>query len=53
MARRLLGPLLVVPQFEGMINAPETRISMPPEPVANQILQDPIFGHLSTHVEQS
>ena len=48
MARRPLGPLLVVPQFEDMINAPETRISVPPEPVANQILQDPIFGHLSS-----
>ena len=48
MARRLLGPLLVVPQFEDMINAPETRISVPPEPIANQIVQDPIFGHLST-----
>ena len=32
MARRPLGPLLVVPQFEDMINAPETRISVPPEP---------------------
>jgi hypothetical protein len=31
-----------------MINAPETRISVPPEPIANQIVQDPIFGHLST-----
>jgi hypothetical protein len=40
--------LLVVPQFEDMINAPETRISVPPEPIANQIVQDPIFGHLST-----
>ena len=48
MARRPLGPLLVVPQFEDMINAPETRISVPPEPVANQVLQDPIFGRLST-----
>ena len=48
MARRPLGPLLVVPQFEDMINAPETRISVPPEPIANQIVQDPIFGHLST-----
>ena len=48
MARRPLGPLLVVPQFEDMINASETRISVPPEPVANQILQNPIFGHLST-----
>ena len=48
MARRPLGPLLVVPQFEDMINAPETRIRVPPEPVANQIVQDPIFGHLST-----
>ena len=47
MARRPLGPLLVVPQFEDMINAPETRISIPPEPIANQIAQDPIFGHLS------
>ncbi len=48
MARRPLGPLLVVPQFEDMIDAPETKISVPPEPVANQILQDPIFGHLSS-----
>ena len=48
MARRPLGPLLIVPQFEDMINAPETRISVPPEPIANQIVQDPIFGHLST-----
>ena len=48
MARRPLGPLLVVPQFEDVITAPETRISVPPEAVANQILQDPIFGHLST-----
>ena len=48
MARRPLGPLLVVPQFEDMISAPDTRISVPPEPVANQILQDPIFGHLSS-----
>ena len=48
MARRSLGPLLIVPQFEDMINAPETRISGPPEPIANQIVQDPIFGHLST-----
>jgi hypothetical protein len=31
-----------------MISAPDTRISVPPEPVANQILQDPIFGHLSS-----
>ena len=38
MARRPLGPLLVVPQFEDMINAPETRISVPREPVVNQIL---------------
>ena len=48
MAQRPLGPLLVVPQFEDMINAPETKLSVPPEPVANQILQDPIFGHLSS-----
>ena len=48
MARRPLGPLLVVPQFEDMINAPETRISLPPEPIANQIAQDPIFSHLRT-----
>ena len=48
MARRPVGPLLVVPQCEDMINAPETRISVPPEPIANQIVQDPIFGHLST-----
>ena len=48
MGRRPLGPLLIVPQFEDMINAPETRISVPPEAVANQILQDPIFGHLSS-----
>ena len=48
MARRPLGPLLIVPQFEDMINAPETRSSVPPEPIANQIAQDPIFGHLST-----
>ena len=47
MARRPLGPLLVVPQFEDMINA-ETKISVPPEPVAEHILQDPIFGHLSS-----
>ena len=47
MARRPLGPLLVVPQFEDMINAPETRISVPPESIANQIVQGPIFGHLS------
>ena len=48
MARRPLGPLLVVPQFEDMIDAPQTKISVPPEPVANQILQDRIFGHLSS-----
>ena len=48
MARRPRGPLLVVPQFEDVINAPETKISVPPEPVANQIVQDPIFGHLSS-----
>ena len=46
MARRPLGPLLVVPQFEDWVNA-ETKISVPPEAVANQILQDPTFGHLS------
>ena len=48
MARRPPGLVLVVPQFEDMINVPEMRISVPPEPVANQILQDPIFGHLSS-----
>ena len=48
MARRPLGPLLVAPQFEDMINAPETRISVPPEPIANQIVQGRIVGHLST-----
>ena len=48
MARRPLGPLLVVPQFEDMINAPEARIGTPPEPIANKIAQGPIFGHLST-----
>ena len=31
-----------------MINAPETRISVPPEHFANQIVEGPIFGHLSS-----
>ena len=31
-----------------MINAPETRISVPPEPIANQIVRGPIFDHPST-----
>ena len=38
----------VVPQFQDMINALETRTRVPPEPIANQIVQDPIFGHVST-----
>ena len=48
MARRPLGPLLVVLQFEDMITTPETRIGVPPEPVAKQLLQDPVFGRLSS-----
>ena len=35
---RYVRPLLVVPQFEDMINTPDTRVGVPPEPVANQIL---------------
>ena len=48
MARKPLGPLAIIPQFEDMVRTPDATIKLPPEDFVSEILDDPIFQALGT-----
>ena len=48
MARKPLGPLAIIPQFEDMVRTPDATIKPPPEDFVSDILDDPIFQALGS-----
>ena len=48
MARKPLGPLAIIPQFEDMVRTLDATIKLPPEDFVSEILDDPIFQALGT-----
>ena len=48
MARKPLGPLAIIPQFEDMVRTPDATIKPPPEDFVSEILDDPIFQALGS-----